>query len=75
MILEARAEGRRHFDFWGVLPADRPGHPWAGLSQFKKSFGGRLVPRAGTWELPVHPLRYRAYALLRRLTRERSAPG
>lgn len=75
MILEARARGRSHFDFWGVLADVQPEHPWSGLSQFKKSFGGRLVSRSGTWELPVHPLRYRAYTLLRRLLRDRSPSG
>jgi lipid II:glycine glycyltransferase (peptidoglycan interpeptide bridge formation enzyme) len=69
MILDARAEGRQRFDFWGVLPVDEPAHPWSGLTQFKKAFGGEFVERWGTWDLPVHPLRhrlYRAALLLRR---------
>ena len=53
MILDARARGATAFDFWGVLCTDQPGHAWAGFSQFKRAFGGRLLQRAGTWEIPL----------------------
>src|SRR5207253_9747167 len=62
MIGYAKARGAATFDFWGVIPDDNPSHPWAGFSRFKKAFGGRLLERAGTWELPVRMARYRAYA-------------
>jgi lipid II:glycine glycyltransferase (peptidoglycan interpeptide bridge formation enzyme) len=66
MILDARSRGQTQFDFWGVTPDDDPKHPWAGFSAFKKGFGGRLVRRSGTWELPVRPARYRLYAAMNR---------
>ena len=66
MIGDAKARGAATFDFWGVIPDDNPSHPWAGFSRFKKAFGGRLLERAGTWELPVRMTRYRAYAATRR---------
>jgi len=66
MILDARLQGMRHFDFWGVVPDAPPDHPWAGFTRFKQAFGGRLLERPGTWDLPVRSMRYRAYALLRR---------
>ncbi len=65
IVLDCRAEGRRAFDFWGVLPDDTADHPWAGLSRFKKTFGGRLVTRPGTFDLPVRPWRYRLYRTAR----------
>jgi FemAB family len=67
MILDARAQGTQHFDFWGVVPDAPPDHAWAGFTRFKQAFGGRLVERPGTWDLPVRSTRYRAYALMRRL--------
>ena len=67
MVLDARARGQTLFDFWGVTLDDDPLHPWAGFTRFKKAFGGRLVETAGTWELPVRRVRYRAYSLARRL--------
>jgi lipid II:glycine glycyltransferase (peptidoglycan interpeptide bridge formation enzyme) len=74
MLLDARAAGTQRFDFWGITPAApaAPGaasHPWDGFSQFKRSFGGEAVERAGTWDLGVRPLRhslYRAAARFRR---------
>ena len=66
MILDARERGATTFDFWGVLCTDQPNHAWAGFSSFKRAFGGRLLRRAGTWEIPVHRLRHRAYTLLKR---------
>jgi Acetyltransferase (GNAT) domain len=66
MILDAKERGCTTFDFWGVTAGDDPSHPWAGFSRFKKAFGGRLLERAGTWELPLRPLRYRLYSVARR---------
>jgi len=50
MILDARDRGQELFDFVGVAPPDDPDHSWAGLSQFKQSFGGRYRAYHGTWE-------------------------
>ena len=69
MILDARAGGARWFDFWGIAPGGRPGHPWEGFSQFKRSFGGEAVERAGTWDLGVRPMRHRLYRFAARLRR------
>jgi lipid II:glycine glycyltransferase (peptidoglycan interpeptide bridge formation enzyme) len=69
MILDARARGARRFDFWGIVPGGRPGHPWEGFSQFKRSFGGEAVERAGTWDLGVRPIRHRLYRAATRLRR------
>jgi lipid II:glycine glycyltransferase (peptidoglycan interpeptide bridge formation enzyme) len=69
MILDARADGKREFDFWGVAPPGAADHRWAGFTQFKRAFGGRLVERPGTWELPVHPARHRLFTIVRALRR------
>jgi lipid II:glycine glycyltransferase (peptidoglycan interpeptide bridge formation enzyme) len=67
LIADAKDRGLKHVDLWGVAPADQPDHKWAGFTAFKNSFGGREVSYAGTWDLPVKKLRYRAYRLARRL--------
>jgi hypothetical protein len=74
MILDAREMGASRFDFWGVTPGGEPTpgappHPWDGFSQFKRSFGGVAVERAGTWDLGVRSLRYSLYRTARRLGR------
>jgi len=40
VIREAKRRGCRFYNFWGISPSDAPGHPWAGLSLFKRGFGG-----------------------------------
>jgi len=69
MILSARDAGAKLFDFWGVAPADDPRHPWAGLTYFKKAFGGSLVSRAGTWDFPINTFKYRLYRTARSFLR------
>lgn len=64
-ILDAKAAGRKNFDFWGVTTSENPKHPWYGFTQFKKSFGGHLVTFTGTYDLPVNKSKYRLYSLLR----------
>ena len=67
MILDAKQQGRERFDFWGIAPTEDPSHPWAGISKFKRGFGGELVTLQGTWDLPIKPLKYRAYRLAKRV--------
>ncbi|MBI4160179.1 peptidoglycan bridge formation glycyltransferase FemA/FemB family protein [Candidatus Wolfebacteria bacterium] len=40
IIREAKRRGMEIYNFWGIAPDDKPAHPWAGLSLFKKGFGG-----------------------------------
>jgi hypothetical protein len=74
MILDARASGAHRFDFWGITPggATAPAttpHPWDGFSQFKRSFGGEAIERAGTWDFGVRSLRHSLYRAAVRLRR------
>ena len=70
MMMEAKAQDMTSFDLWGVAPADAgPEHAWAGFSQFKRAFGGKEVEHVGTWDLPLKPMKYRAYLAARALNR------
>lgn len=70
-IFDAKAAGLEHFDFWGIAPdgADA-NHPWAGFTQFKKSFGGAPVHYSGTYDLPLNEKKYSLYTSLRSLNRK-----
>lgn len=69
MIVDAKENGEKVFDFWGITTSEDPKHPWYGFTQYKKSFGGEQVDYAGTWDLPVKGLRYKLYKVVRKINR------
>ncbi|MBR3322029.1 peptidoglycan bridge formation glycyltransferase FemA/FemB family protein [Candidatus Saccharibacteria bacterium] len=70
LILDAKAKHQTTFDFWGIAPEGAPDtHPWAGFTNFKKTFAGREVIYSGTYDLVHHPGQYCLYKLLRKFNR------
>lgn len=74
LIKEAKRWGYADYDFWGVAPEAVPAgrqsverHPLAGVSRFKRGWGGTYVQYPGTFDLPLDKLAYFAYSLVRRL--------
>ncbi len=67
MISDAKDLGLEHFDFWGAAPDDSANHAWAGITAFKRGFGGVRISTVGTWDIPVKPGKYAAYHLYRRI--------
>jgi len=51
----AKQKGCTKLDFHGIAPNDDPKHPWYGITQFKKSFGGYEVRRVGAYDYSVSP--------------------
>lgn len=49
-ILEAQRRGCKVYDFWGVAPEGAENHGWAGITRFKKGFGGRTVHFVGAFD-------------------------
>ncbi len=43
IIKEAQKRKCYFYNFWGIARKENSSHPWYGLSQFKKGFGGSLV--------------------------------
>ena len=62
-ILDGREKAMRWFDFWGIAPPDEPDHNWAGITEFKRGFGGEPRSYAGTWEVTVRPMAARLFAI------------
>ncbi len=72
LILDAKEKGLKTFDFWGIAPEDAPqNHPWAGFTNFKKTFAGTEVKHAGTYDIILNPKKYKLYALTRKINRLR----
>ena len=69
-IFDAKEKGIKYFDFWGIAPDVAPkDHPWAGFTEFKKSFGGEAKHYAGTYDIVLKPAKYKLYHATRRFGR------
>ncbi len=67
IMQDAAAAGHHYYDWFGIAPADQPNHPFAGITRFKLGFGGEVVTRPGTYELPLKPMWYTAYKIAKKL--------
>ena len=68
-IKEAKRRGCKHYDFLGIAPEGAEGHPWSGVTEFKKKFGGRIVHYPQAKEMILQPfwhLVYRIYKLIKK---------
>jgi lipid II:glycine glycyltransferase (peptidoglycan interpeptide bridge formation enzyme) len=66
-IANAKARGIKKLDLFGIAPDDAPpSHPWYGFSAYKRKFGGDIVERSGTWDIPITK-KYRLYRAARKL--------
>ncbi len=70
-IREARRRGCTVYDFWGVSPPGVEDHPWAGISRFKRGFGGEEAAFAGAFDLPFRKLTYHLLCGANRLRKRR----
>jgi len=65
-IREAKRRGCQWFNFWGVVGEEQTDHPWYGLSQFKRGFGGEEKTCLHAQDLPFS-WRYQLNYLIERL--------
>jgi len=57
-ILEAKKRGMTRYNFWGVSPLDKWEHRFAGLSLFKRGFGGQDVEYLHAQDLVINYPKY-----------------
>ncbi len=62
-ICEAKRRGCSFYNFWGVSPENKPHHPWAGASFFKKGFGGFLEPYVHAQDFVLHSRYWLTYSI------------
>ncbi len=67
MILDAKADGKKYFDLWGVAPPEAKNHSWAGISEFKAGFGGEVVANIGTYDIAINKPKYKMYETYKKL--------
>lgn len=61
IIKEAKKRGCKYYDFWGIAPNDNPKHRFAGVTIFKKGFGGERLDWVHAHDKPVSPLYLATY--------------
>lgn len=66
-IKEAKKRGCKHYDFLGIAPNDSKNHPWAGVTQFKRKFGGRIKHYPQAQEMVLRGLWHWGYRLYKKL--------
>jgi lipid II:glycine glycyltransferase (peptidoglycan interpeptide bridge formation enzyme) len=52
-ILEAKRRNCHTYNFWGIAPENQPEHRFAGVSLFKRGFGGQEVQYLPAHDLPL----------------------
>lgn len=50
---EAKKRGATRYNFWGIAREDEPNHPFAGITVFKKGFGGYAVDLLHAQDFPL----------------------
>jgi len=65
----ARDAGCATYDMGGVAPEDEPNHAWAGISRFKRGFGGQTISYPSAVDVVLRPFAYQTYTLGRTLRR------
>ena len=65
-ICDAKKFDSKIYDFYGIPPTNDEGHPMHGLYLFKTGFGGKLVHRPGTFDVPLSAM-YGFYTMAEKL--------
>ena len=61
IIQEAKKRGHKYYNFWGIAPNDNPKHRFAGVTLFKKGFGGKKIDWLHAHDLPISPFYWFTY--------------
>ena len=71
IIQEAKRRGCKVYNFWGIVRDNQTHHPWYGLSQFKKGFGGAVESYVKAQDFVLSPRYWLTYGIetLRRIGR------
>ncbi len=54
-IRDAKAVGKTRYNFWGVAYTDDPNHRFAGVTTFKRGFGGRDATYMPAYDIVLRP--------------------
>lgn len=70
-MLDAKAAGMKRFNLWGIAPPDAPHHRYAGVTTFKRGFGGNDVHYTPAHDIPLRQPQYEMVRLFEIVRKKR----
>lgn len=64
VMKDLKSLGIERYNLWGIAPAGQPHHRYAGVTTFKKGFGGEIVEFIPAQDLIIKPVRYKLNLLV-----------
>lgn len=71
VIRDLKRLGIKRYNLWGIAPPGQPQHRYAGVTTFKKGFGGETVEFVPAQDIVINPLRYQFNYLVETIRRKR----
>lgn len=70
-IQDLKVLGIKRYNLWGIAPPNQPHHRYAGVTTFKKGFGGEIVEFVPAQDLIINSARYQLNLLVETIRRKR----
>lgn len=67
IIQDAKAAGYKFYDLFGIAPENAKNHPWQGVTEFKRKFGGQEISYQKAQEFAFSKAKYLAYRIYKKL--------
>ena len=71
VMRDAKTAGQTRLNLWGIAYSDDPHHRYAGVTTFKRGFGGRDVVFVHAHDLVVRRLRYELDYIIETIRRKK----
>lgn len=66
-IKYAKQKGALSYDFYGIAPSNQLNHKWAGITKFKKQFGGEEISLLGSYDLIFNKFWYFLFKIISKI--------
>lgn len=71
VIKDLKALGITRYNLWGIAPPNQPDHRYAGVTTFKKGFGGEVIEYVPAHDLVIDKVRYQLNLLVETARKKR----
>ncbi len=70
-IRDLKKQGVKRFNLWGIAPPNSPNHKFAGVTTFKKGFGGDVVAYIPAHDIIISKLKYAPDYVIEKIRKKR----